>query len=203
MFTVRGIVGIVGYGQVGAACAQRLRRAGFTVMAYDVDPATGAEMLGGNVLPATSLPELAGGCETLVLAVRVREQVLGTLAVVAALPLVRRAPDLTLVSCAKLDPWAAAEVAEAAHAAGVGLIELSISGTARQIAHDTGVVLAGGEPACVATRRELIDAIVLDGAAHCGSAAHAQPASPGRRFGCAHGARLGSSRPHGRHRPLF
>lgn len=202
MFGVKGVVGIVGYGLVGSACAQRLRRAGFTVMAFDGDGARRAQMLGENVLPATSLHELAGGCETLVLAVRTREQVLLALALVGTLPREQRAPDLAVVSCAKLDPWATAEVAEAACAADVGLIELSISGTARQLAADTGVVLAGGEPGCVLTRRDLIDAIVLDGAPACDCAAHV-PSGPTRRFGCVRPTRLSQSRPRGRHRPYF
>jgi 3-hydroxyisobutyrate dehydrogenase-like beta-hydroxyacid dehydrogenase len=62
-------VGVIGTGLMGTACAKRLIAAGFDVLGFDADPAKlkAIEALGGR--PGRSAAEVAGACDTVVLAV--------------------------------------------------------------------------------------------------------------------------------------
>jgi L-threonate 2-dehydrogenase len=155
------VIGVIGAGLMGAACAQRLMGAGFAVVAYDVDAAKrgAAEKLGARA--AASVAELAAQSENIVLAVfntdQVEQVVEGKGGVIEAGG--RRGVRRTLICVSTCDPDRLAALAARSAASGTRLLEVPISGTSRQVAEGDGVGLVGGERAAMDELAPVLDAI--------------------------------------------
>jgi 3-hydroxyisobutyrate dehydrogenase-like beta-hydroxyacid dehydrogenase len=64
---VTGRVGVIGLGLVGTALCERLRRAGFDLAGYDIDPARFAAVAALGVAPRDAPAAVAADCATVVL----------------------------------------------------------------------------------------------------------------------------------------
>ncbi len=154
-------IGVIGAGLLGAACAQRLMRAGFEVVAFDVDPEkrTAAAKLGAKA--AASVAEAARTCATLVLAVFNTDQVEdvveggGGIAETSG----GGAEPCTVICMSTCDPDRLAALAARAEGRGVRLLEAPVSGTSRQVAEGQGVGLVGGERPVMEHAAPVLDAI--------------------------------------------
>lgn len=153
--------GLIGAGLMGTACARRLLRAGFEVVAYDVDGAKRAAIAGLGAAVVSSVAEVAARCEMIVLAVfntNQVEQVIegegGVLDAMSSEPASR-----TLVCTSTCDPDRLAVLDARIRPRGALLLEIPISGTSRQVAEGDGVGLVGGDRADMERAAPVLDAI--------------------------------------------
>lgn len=149
-------VGVIGTGLMGTACAKRLRGAGFEVAGYDADPAKleGLEALGGRAL--RSLGEIAGACDTAVLAVFNTDQVEEVATTLAAAR--GAAAPLTVICVSTCDPDRIAALA-ARLPKSVRFVESPVSGTSDQTARGESLGLVAGDRAAAEAARDVIEAI--------------------------------------------
>lgn len=153
-------VGVIGAGLLGTACAQRLIKGGFEVLAYDVDEAKRAAAAKLGAKTAASVAEAAKACAILVLAVfntdQVEEVVEGGGGIAAATA--GGAEPRTVICMSTCDPDRLAALA-ARVASRVRLLEVPLSGTSRQVAEGAGVGLVGGDRAVMEQAAPVLDAI--------------------------------------------
>ncbi len=155
------VIGVIGAGLMGAACARRLMAASFAVVAYDVDAAkrVAAEKLGARA--ALSVAELTAQSEIIVLAVfntdQVEQVVEGTGGVIEASD--ELGAPRALICVSTCDPDRLAALAARSAARGARLLEMPISGTSRQVADGDGVGLVGGERALADELAPVLDAV--------------------------------------------
>jgi 3-hydroxyisobutyrate dehydrogenase-like beta-hydroxyacid dehydrogenase len=154
-------VGIVGVGLMGAACAKRLRAAGFDVLAYDVDAAKLAGALSLGARAAGSIAEIAGSCDRVVLAVfdtgQVEDAVEGPRGLLAARP--AEAAPLAVICVSTCDPDRIAALAGRIPADRLQFIESPVSGTSDQVARGDALGLVAGDRAAAEGARAVIEAI--------------------------------------------
>lgn len=152
------VVGIVGTGLMGTACAKRLLGAGFAVLGHDVDARKTAALEALGARRADSIAELARACDAAVLAVFDTGQVEEvTEALAGARPADAR--PLTVVCVSTCDPDRIAALAARLPAARLRFVEAPVSGTSEQTARGEAVGLVGGERAAVEEAREVLSAI--------------------------------------------
>ncbi len=154
-------VGILGNGLMGTACARRLAAAGHAVIGYDVDPAKSAALAVFGGKAATSPPEIARTCRTVIIAVFNTDQVEAALeapdGLLAALP--ADAPPLTAICVSTCDPDRIAALAQRLPAQRLRFIEMPVSGTSEQTAQGEALGLVGGDPAAAEGVRDVLDAL--------------------------------------------
>ena len=131
--------GIFGLGLIGSALAGRLLAAGHTVTGYDPDPARGADLAQAGGSPGT--PADVWQAPTVLAAVFDTDQLA---------QVIEDAPQCDgtrLLAFSTCDPDRMAGLGDRAAAKGITLIEAPISGTSRQLAQGTAVLLIGGDAA--------------------------------------------------------
>jgi putative dehydrogenase len=145
-------VGIVGFGLVGTAFAQRLAGAGRGFAGYDVDAAKTAQIvkLGGKAAP--SIAEIAGTCDPILLSVFSTDQV-EEVVEKQLLPVLGERSNRIVLCASTCDPDRIAALGERVAARGLRFLETPVSGTSAQVARGEGVGLIGGDPA-IATEIE-------------------------------------------------
>ncbi len=155
------MVGVIGAGLMGTACARRLMQAGFEVLAYDVDAAKRAAIAQLGARVAESVAATLGQCAAVVLAVfntdQVEQVIEGEGGVLGAVGAGERSPILICTSTC--DPDRLAALAARAGPRGVRFLEVPISGTSRQVAAGDGVGLVGGERELMEQAAPMLDAI--------------------------------------------
>ena len=141
----RNPVGIIGVGLLGQALAQRLLGAGYEVAGFDVDPAKNARLaeLGGR--PASTVADLAKGCDPIVLAVFSTDQVEEVIEQ-ELLPVLGDGSGRIVLCASTCDPDRIAALGERVTARGLRFLETPVSGSSGQVARGEGVGLIGGDP---------------------------------------------------------
>lgn len=185
----RETVGLIGVGLMGAACANRLREAGFGVIGYDVDSAKLARFAQAGGRAADSIAEIAATCRKIVLAVFNTEQVEavvegrdGLLATAGG-----GSPPLIVICVSTCDPDRIAALAARLPPDRLRYVEAPVSGTSDQTAKGDALGLVGGEHAAVRDARDVLDAI-------CPRWRHLGPAGNGGRAKLAINLILGVNR---------
>ena len=151
-------VGVIGIGLMGMACARRMRAAGLNLLGYDLDAKKleAFGKLGGK--PASSVAEIAGQCDKVVLAVFNTDQVEETIdALVAALP-TGKAPLIALC-VSTCDPDRISRLVARIPADKVRYVESPVSGTSGQTEQGDALGLIGGDPAAAEEAKDVLDAI--------------------------------------------
>ena len=183
----RGPVGVIGTGLMGTACARRLRAAGFEVLGYDTDAGKLKALVALGGRAASSVSEIAGACDRVVIAVFNTDQVEDTIEGPRGLLATRPAAALTTICVTTCDPDRIAALAARLPAARLRYVEAPVSGTSEQTARGESLGLIGGEPAAVDAARDVIDAI-------CPRWHHLGPAGSGGRTKLAVNLILGINR---------
>ena len=144
-------VGIFGLGLIGMALASRLLDAGHRLLGFDVDPARGALLRDKGGVPSD--PAGLWQSDILLSAVFSTDQLA---------EIIRDAPEGTgrvLVTMSTCDPDEVAALEVTARAKGITLVEAPISGTSKQVAQGTALLLLGGDPAGLDAFEQIADAI--------------------------------------------
>jgi 3-hydroxyisobutyrate dehydrogenase-like beta-hydroxyacid dehydrogenase len=151
-------IGIVGFGLMGSALAQRLLGADYGVVGFDIDPAKlrSLEKLGGAA--AASPADLARRCDVLFLAVFNTEQVEEVVErdLLAALG---TGSGKILLCTSTCDPNRIAALAQRVAPQGLHLLDTPISGTSEQVRQGRGVALVGGDALKLAEVADVLSAV--------------------------------------------
>jgi 3-hydroxyisobutyrate dehydrogenase-like beta-hydroxyacid dehydrogenase len=146
-------VGLVGFGLMGEVYAGRLMAAGFSVTAFDVDPAKAARMAQIGVR-AASLADIAHDCAPIVLAVFSTDQVED----VVANALLPAAADKIVICTSTCDPDRISALGERT-AGRLRFLEVPVSGTSEQVRQGDGVGLIGGDESAATDAAPVLDAL--------------------------------------------
>jgi 3-hydroxyisobutyrate dehydrogenase len=157
----RQLVGVVGTGLMGTACARRLLGTGFAVWGYDIDPGNLGRFESAGGRPARSLQQIAQVCRKVVLAVfntdQVEEVIEGRQGLLAEVPV--GAPPLTALCVSTCDPDRIAALAARIPRERVRFVESPISGTSAQTAAGDAFGLIGGDEDAIEHARDVLEAI--------------------------------------------
>jgi 2-hydroxy-3-oxopropionate reductase len=142
-------VGLIGFGLMGEALAERLVAADFAVLGLDVDPAKTARLatLGGEA--AASIVDVAEHAEPIVLAVFSTDQVEDVVER-QLLPALGENSRRIVLCTSTCDPNRIADLGARVARRGLRFLETPISGTSEQVRRGEGVGLIGGDEAIAA-----------------------------------------------------
>lgn len=151
-------VGIIGVGLMGAAFAQRLAAAGFSIAGYDVDAVKTGPIteLGGKA--ASSVAEIARQCDPILLAVFNTDQV-EEVVEQHLLPVVGDHSGRIVLCASTCDPDRVAALGARIATRGLRFLETPVSGTSAQVARGEGVGLIGGDPTIAAEVEPVLRAL--------------------------------------------
>jgi 3-hydroxyisobutyrate dehydrogenase-like beta-hydroxyacid dehydrogenase len=147
-------VGIIGLGLMGSALSARLIDADVAVIGFDIDTAKRELLKARGGLVASSVQDLAGRSQTIVVAVYSGEQVEALFAEIehgagAARPVV-----ICTTTCA---PDEIIRLAERATTACIPFVEAPISGTSAELRDGTAMALVSGEASAIESVNALLD----------------------------------------------
>jgi len=154
------LVGVIGVGLMGMACARRLLAAGYRVTGYDPDARKrpGLEALGARA--ADSVAAIARECDMAVVAVFDTDQVEDVLEGPQGLAAARaNGAPLTVVCVSTCDPERIAALSARLPSARIHFIESPVSGTSEQVARGEALGLVAGERAHADAAHGVIEAI--------------------------------------------
>jgi 3-hydroxyisobutyrate dehydrogenase-like beta-hydroxyacid dehydrogenase len=156
--TQRAPVGLVGIGLLGQALAQRLRKAGYEVLGFDIDAAKHAKLAEFEGRAAASIADLARRCDPIVLAVFSTDQVE---AVVEneLMPALGDGSSRIVLCASTCDPDRIAALAERVAPRGLRLVETPVSGASGQVSRGEGIGLIGGDPQVAAAVEPVLRAM--------------------------------------------
>jgi putative dehydrogenase len=146
-------VGVVGFGLMGEVYAGRLIAGGFSVAAFDVDPAK-AERMAKIGVRSASLADIARDCNPIVLAVFSTDQVED----VVDRALLPAAAGKTVICTSTCDPDRIAALG-ARIAGQLHFLEVPVSGTSEQVRQGDGVGLIGGDERAAENAAPVLDAL--------------------------------------------
>ncbi|WP_338849877.1 3-hydroxyisobutyrate dehydrogenase [Massilia sp. W12] len=148
----------IGLGQMGLPMARNLCRAGFAVQAYDHNPAAGAELaaLGAALAPtaAAALEGVQAVISMLPDNQAVHSLYLGTDGILPLLP-----AGSLILECSTIAPQLARQIAQAAQARGVTMLDAPVSGGVAGAAAATLSFMVGGDAASLARAAPLLAAM--------------------------------------------
>ncbi len=151
-------VGLVGLGLLGSALAERLLRAGFSVVGYDVDPARcrNHEQLGGHV--AGSARGVAASCKRVLLSLpnsKIAAAVVDDLS-----PLL--ATGSIVIDTTTGDPEEMTNLARQVAEKGAEYLDATVGGSSQQARDGEVIVIAGGESTTVDSCRDIFAAFARE-----------------------------------------
>jgi len=167
-------VGCVGLGIMGSRMCGNLRKAGFRVVGYDLNPAAIQAAVSLGIEGAQDLPALARESDVVLLSLPMPSSVLAVVEGPNGLAAHLR-PGAVICDASTVDPGTARRVHEAARAKGVHALDCPVSGGPGGAEAGTLTVMVGGEAAALETARPVLQAIGKK-IVHCGSAGSGQVA---------------------------
>jgi 3-hydroxyisobutyrate dehydrogenase-like beta-hydroxyacid dehydrogenase len=133
-------VGLIGIGLVGKALAERLLKAGFHIVGFDIDPRCADELkrLGGEAVSSSAAVAQAADVCLLSLpdskiVARVVDEIISSL------------NGKLLIDTSTGDPVDSAALGEKLQRHGIGFVDATIVGSSKQVRNGEVIVLAGGE----------------------------------------------------------
>jgi 3-hydroxyisobutyrate dehydrogenase len=151
-------VGFIGLGNMGLPMAANLIKAGHAVSGFDVNEDAGARLAAGGGTKAQSIAEACKDAEVVITMLpageHVREVYLGDGGVLAAV-----APATLLIDSSTIDVETAREVAQAARAKGLAMIDAPVSGGVAGAQAATLTFMVGGRDEAFERARPLLEAM--------------------------------------------
>ena len=147
--------GFIGLGNLGGKLTQRLIDAGFTVTVFDLDVVQMEQMVSEGAYRAVSAASLAGEVDHIVTCLpspqssrAVLDEILGVMR-----------PGASLIEMSTISREDALQFSEMAASAGVGFLELPVTGGVHLAARGELTLLAGGPEALLDIHRPALDAM--------------------------------------------
>jgi len=159
-------IGLVGIGIMGQRMCRNLLKAGFPVLALDLNPAAMQAAAGMGASVASDLPALARQGDVVLLSLPGPAQVLAVTEGPQGL-LAHMRPGSFFCDASTVDPGTSRRVYEAAKAAGVRAMDCPVSGGPTGAEAGTLTIMVGGEAADLEAVRPVLHAIGKK-IVHCG-----------------------------------
>jgi len=151
-------VGFIGLGRMGGPMAANLVKAGFSVIAYDIDPAKVEHLVTLGAAMADGPSAVARAASRVITMVETTAQ--SESVIIGAGGIVDGAESGDVViSMATIDPLAVKAMHARLAARGVGMIDAPVSGGVPRAANGTLTTAVGGEPATIEACRPLLEAM--------------------------------------------
>jgi 3-hydroxyisobutyrate dehydrogenase-like beta-hydroxyacid dehydrogenase len=147
-------IGIIGLGLMGTALSESLIDAKEPVIGFDVDAVRGEQFKTSGGVVAASVRELAGQCQTIIIAVYSGEQVEALFGDIESGAGSARPAVICTTTCA---PDEIARLAGRATNARIPLVEAPISGTSAEVRNGTATALVAGEAGAIESVSALLD----------------------------------------------
>ncbi len=142
-------IAVIGMGQMGANMAARLTEGGFDVLGYDASPARRQELAERQVAMAETLAEALRQRSTVLCSLpdpaACRAAWLGEAGLVALAE-----PGSLIIELSTIDPGTMREIAAAAAARGLAVLDCPVSGGPAESRNGTLVLIVGGDEADIA-----------------------------------------------------
>lgn len=137
-------LGFIGIGYMGRPIAQRLLQAGFTLTAYDRNPAEAEELARYGGVVAANLAEIASGCDVLLSCLPSDQAVLsvylGPTGVLASMR-----PGSLIIEMSTVSPATSRQLAEHGSRHGIPVLDVTISGSTQAAEQGLLVLFGGGD----------------------------------------------------------
>ena len=145
-------IGMIGLGLLGSALAERMLRAGFPILGFDLSAERRQEHIarGGEV--ANSIEDVAAH-STIVLCLP-ESKIVGQV-VEQFLPLLK--PETLLIDATTGDPEDTVALAKKLHEQSIAYIDATVGGSSQQVREGTSIVMVGGDSAAISSARDLLD----------------------------------------------
>jgi 3-hydroxyisobutyrate dehydrogenase len=167
-------IGFIGLGNMGGPMARNLAKAGHRVQGFDVVPAAVARAAEGGVDAAATVDAAIAGADTIVTMLpegrHVRDAYLGDGGILAS-----AAPSALLIDSSTIDVETAREVAQAAQARGLAMLDAPVSGGVAGAQAATLTFMVGGTDDAFARARPLLETMGKT-IVHAGGAGNGQAA---------------------------
>jgi 3-hydroxyisobutyrate dehydrogenase len=167
-------VGFVGIGIMGQRMCRNLVKAGFPVVAYDLDPAARQLAVSLGASAAADIPALARQADVVILSLPGPAQALAVSEGPQGL-LAHMRPASYLCDASTVDPATSRRVYEAARARGVHAMDCPVSGGPTGAEAATLTIMVGGDATALEAVRPVLQAIGKK-IVHCGPAGAGQGA---------------------------
>jgi len=149
----KGVVGMVGVGNMGGRMTRRMVAAGYDVLAVDADP---ARVPASGAQPAASLAGLAAGCDVIMLSLPESTVIESVIRGPGGLLEHARAGQI-IVDLSTANPASTRALHDELAAKDVRLLDAGISGGAAAADKGTLTLMVGGDAAALAAVRPLLD----------------------------------------------
>src|SRR5215475_8500635 len=167
-------VGFIGLGNMGLPMAENLIKMGHAVAGFDVNEDAGARLAAGGGTKVQSIAEVCTDAEAVITMLpageHVREVYLGEGGVLGAV-----APGTLLIDSSTIDVETAREVAQAARAKGLAMVDAPVSGGVAGAQAATLTFMVGGADDAFERARPLLDGMGKS-IVHAGGAGNGQAA---------------------------
>ncbi|MDO5087928.1 MAG: 3-hydroxyisobutyrate dehydrogenase, partial [Comamonadaceae bacterium] len=154
-------IAFIGLGNMGGPMAVNLKKAGFTVSAFDLSADALAKVKAEGVTPAASASEAAKGAQVIISMLPASRHVEGLYlgANGQAGLLAELAEGALVIDCSTIAPASAKKVAEAAKARGLAMIDAPVSGGVAGATAGTLTFIVGGDAAALERARPMLQAM--------------------------------------------
>lgn len=159
---MKGPIGVVGVGRMGAPMALNLRRAGYGVVVWDVNPKALRQFdRQDGIAPARTLADMAKSCHILLTVLPSSKEVEATLLGKDGLgPHLQ--PGTVIIDHTTADPASTKKVAKALQAKKVHLLDAAMSGGVAGAKAGTLTLMVGGDEGIYNTCRSILEAVGKD-----------------------------------------
>jgi 3-hydroxyisobutyrate dehydrogenase-like beta-hydroxyacid dehydrogenase len=147
-------VGIIGLGLIGTAMSERLIAAKVSLIGFDIEPARSERLKVGGGTAANSVHDLAGRCQTIIVAVYGGEQVEALFEEIASGAGAARPVVICTATCS---PDEMIRLSRRAMTARIPFVEAPISGTSAELRDGTATALVAGEPRVIESVTTLLN----------------------------------------------
>jgi 3-hydroxyisobutyrate dehydrogenase-like beta-hydroxyacid dehydrogenase len=151
-------VGMIGLGLLGTAIAERLLRAGYEVVGFDLSDERRQALATAGGRAANSALAVAEACDVFVLSLPDSGIVAG---VVAQIESALR-PGLLIVDTTTGDPRDAETIGAELAGRGVRYLDATVAGSSAQVSDGQAIVMIGGEAEALAAAREILATFAAD-----------------------------------------
>ncbi len=159
---MKGPIGVVGVGRMGAPMALNLQRAGYAVVAWDADPKAREQFEGQDgIAPARSLADMAKSCHILLTVLPSSREVEAVLLGKDGLG-PHLLPGTVIIDHTTADPESTKRVAKAMQAKKVYLLDAAMSGGVAGAKAGTLTLMVGGDEGVCNTCRPILEAVGKD-----------------------------------------
>ena len=159
---MKGPIGVVGVGRMGAPMALNLHRGGYGVVVWDADPKAVRQFDGRDgIAPARSLADMAKSCHMILTVLPSSREVEAVLLGVDGLG-PHLLPGSVIIDHTTADPASTKKVAKALQARKVHLLDAAMSGGVAGARAGTLTLMVGGDEGVYSTCRPLLEAVGRD-----------------------------------------